>query len=102
MDVAVGKMIYTMFLKYPNFDYSCLGDEVLELVAGYKQMASKGEITLEAPLNDDIRSILLDMNPTTNSEAAAVTHSIRVVATLLCLRLNYLFSSFFTFTNHNF
>ena len=72
MDAVVGNMMYTMFLKHLNFDYSCLRDVVLELVAGYKQIARKGEITLEAPLHNEIPSNPLGMKVVTNSEVAAV------------------------------
>ena len=39
IDAAVGDMIFTIFMKYPKFDYSCLGERVIELVIGCKQMA---------------------------------------------------------------
>ena len=72
MDATVGNMIYTMFLKHPNFDYSYLREAFIELLVGYKQMALKGEITLEAPLIDEIPSIPLDMNPVIISKSAIV------------------------------
>ena len=72
VDDAIGNMIYTMFLKHSNFDYSCLRDAIIELVAGYKQMARKGEITLEAPLNKETPSIPLDVIIVTNPEAVTI------------------------------
>lgn len=72
INVAVRNMIYTMFLKHLNFDYSCLGETFLDLVRSYKQKARNGEITLEAHLNDEIPSTPLDVHFTTNSEAIAV------------------------------
>ena len=50
MVAAVRDMIFTTFLKNPNLDYSCLGEAILELVAGYKLMARDGKIKLETPL----------------------------------------------------
>ena len=72
MDAAVGNVIYTTFLKHPDFYYSCLRDVVLELVTGYNQMACKGEINLEATLHNEIPSTPLNMIVATNFEAAAV------------------------------
>ena len=62
-------MIYTMFIKYQNFDYSCLSEVVLELVTGYKQMARKWEITLEAPLHEEVPSTPLEIADAGSGEA---------------------------------
>lgn len=56
MNAAVGNMIYTMFLRHPDFDYFCLKEAVIDLVAGYKQVARRGEITLEALMHEEIPS----------------------------------------------
>ena len=60
MDVAVKNMIYTIFLKLPNFNYSYLGDVFLELVGSYKQMVARerliGEILINLPVMCDIRN----------------------------------------------
>ena len=72
MEAAVGNMIYTMFLKHLNFDYSCLGETVIELVWGYTQMACKGEITLEALMHEEIPFTPLDSTPAIIPEAVAI------------------------------
>ena len=37
IDTAAGDMIFIIFLKHSNLDYTCLGEAVVELVVGYKQ-----------------------------------------------------------------
>lgn len=60
MDAVIRNMIYTMFLRHPDFDYSCLGEAVIALDASYKQMARRGEITLKAPMREEIPSTPLE------------------------------------------
>ena len=73
VDATIGNMINTMFLKHPNCNYSYLREVIIELVTGYKPMAGKGKITLEAPLHE--KNLINSLGLNSRDQLCGVLHS---------------------------